>query len=140
MMSHGCFELPDPPCNSNAKPKHPDSYSESRQVAEVAKDDIDNKSYHHTICRRLDQIPYQILPDRTLYDQRGLGDQVDPVEAQFPPGSMCVFVDDEHTTACGIRIDQYFDKIEHNCKTCTCTIIKSIDTCPFHVGGGVSID
>ena len=66
--------------------------------------------------------------------------QANTLKAQFPPGSMCVFVDDEHTTACGIRIDQYFDKIEHNCKTCTCTIIKSIDTCLFHVGEGVSID
>ena len=69
MMSHGCFELPDPPCNSNAKPKHPDSYSESRQVAEVAKDDIDNKSYHHTICRCLDRIPYQILHHSILVNK-----------------------------------------------------------------------
>mgnify|MGYP003314208334 CR=1 FL=1 len=30
-------------------------------TAEPAEEDIDNKSYHHTTCRRLDRMPYQIL-------------------------------------------------------------------------------
>ena len=51
-----------------------------------------------------------------------------------------MFVDEERTTACGIRIDRYCKKIEYNCKTCTFTIIKALDTCPFDVDQGVSID
>ena len=51
-----------------------------------------------------------------------------------------MFVDEERTTACGIRIDRYCKKIEYNCKTCTFTIIKALDTCLFDVDQGVSID
>ena len=48
---------------------HPEPYSESRRPAEPAEEDIDNKSYHHTICRRLDRMPHQILHQSILVNR-----------------------------------------------------------------------
>ena len=68
-------------------------------------------------------------------------DQVDTLKAQFPPGSMWVFVDEERTFACGIRIDRYIPKLGQNGgKTCICTIMKALDTCPLDVDERTSID
>ena len=49
--------------------KHSEPRQDSRRPAEPAEEDIDNKSYHHTICRRLDRIPYQILPHSILVNK-----------------------------------------------------------------------
>ena len=67
-------------------------------------------------------------------------DQVDTLEAQFPPGSMWVFVDEKRTFACGIRIDRYIPKLGQNGKICICTIMKALDTCPLDVDERTSID